>query len=82
MQYFIGYWSFTTEPPFYASLFVKFRKRLTLEHLNELNEKIILLKTRFAQTDKSTTNKKDYSEELPTPLSTNEAEQNLTTKGR
>ena len=70
MQYFIGYTSFTTEPPFDASLFVEFRKRLTLEHLNELNEKIILLKICFEQTDKSTTNKKDYSEEPPTSSST------------
>ncbi len=82
MQYFIGYTSFTTEAPFDASLFVEFRKRLTLEHLNELNEKIILLKTRFEQTDKSTTNKKDNSDEPPTPSSTNEAEQKSNNKGK
>ncbi|NEW80853.1 MAG: transposase [Mariniphaga sp.] len=28
MQYFLGYSSFTTEPPFDASLFVEFRKKL------------------------------------------------------
>jgi len=47
-----------------------------------LNEKIILLKTRFEQTNKLTTNKKDYSEEPPTPSSTNEAEKKSNNKGK
>lgn len=41
MQYFIGYSSFSNEVPFDASLFVDIRKRLTLEHINEINEKIL-----------------------------------------
>jgi transposase, IS5 family len=41
MQYFIGYSSFSNEIPFDASLFVDIRKRLTLEHINEINEKIL-----------------------------------------
>lgn len=41
MQYFIGYSSFSHEVPFDASLFVDIRKRLTLEHINEINEKIL-----------------------------------------
>ena len=41
MQYFIGYSSFSNEAPFDASLFVDIRKRLTLEHINEINEKIL-----------------------------------------
>ena len=46
MQYFIGYTSFTHEEPFDPSLFVDIRKRLTLEHINEINEKILgLIKT-------------------------------------
>ena len=41
MQYFIGYSSFSHEAPFDASLFVDIRKRLTIEHINEINEKIL-----------------------------------------
>ena len=45
MQYFLGYPSFSNEPPFDASLIVEFRKRLGFENLNAINEKIIALKT-------------------------------------
>jgi len=41
MQYFIGYSGFSHEAPFDASLFVDIRKRLTVEHINEINEKIL-----------------------------------------
>lgn len=47
MQYFLGYPSFTNETPFDASLFVEFRKRLGMENLNAINEKIIALKTKI-----------------------------------
>lgn len=47
MQYFLGYSSFTDEPPFDASLFVEFRKRLGMENLNAINEKIVALKTKL-----------------------------------
>lgn len=47
MQYFIGYSSFTPEPPFDPSLFVDFRKRLGMDNVNAINEKIIALKTSF-----------------------------------
>jgi len=56
MQYFIGYQSFTIEPPFDASLFVEFRKRLGADALNALNDKIISLKTKF-ETSKHTADK-------------------------
>lgn len=46
MQFFLGYTSFTTEAPFDASLFVEFRKRLGMDTLNALNERIVLLKTK------------------------------------
>jgi len=49
MQYFLGYPSFTNETPFDASLFVEFRKRLGMENLNAINEKIIALKTRMEE---------------------------------
>jgi len=47
MQYFLGYSSFSSEPPFDASLFVDFRKRLGMENLNAINERIVMLKTRL-----------------------------------
>ena len=36
---------FTNEPPFDASLFVEFRKRLGMENVNAINERIVALKT-------------------------------------
>ncbi|MEX6690035.1 transposase [Danxiaibacter flavus] len=52
MQYFIGYSSFSNEAPFDASLFVDIRKRLTLEQINEINEKILAIIDKKADTDK------------------------------
>jgi hypothetical protein len=45
MQYFLGYPSFTTERPFDASLFVDLRKRLGIETINMINERIVSLWT-------------------------------------
>jgi hypothetical protein len=50
MQYFIGYSSFSHEPPFDPSLFVDIRKRLTIEHINEINEKILGLVKKETET--------------------------------
>jgi hypothetical protein len=50
MQYFLGYPSFTSEKPFDASLFVEFRKRLGMENLNAINEKIVAIKTKIEST--------------------------------
>lgn len=41
MQYFLGYSSFCSEPPFDPSLFVEFRKRLGDEVIAAMNERII-----------------------------------------
>ena len=41
MQYFIGYSSFSNEPPFDPSLFVEFRKRLGIDQINSINERIL-----------------------------------------
>ena len=41
MQYFIGYSSFSNEVPFDPSLFVEFRKRLGIDQINAINEKIL-----------------------------------------
>jgi hypothetical protein len=49
MQYFLGYSSFTSDKPFDASLFVEIRKRLGMEALNAINEKIVSLKTRMEE---------------------------------
>ncbi|MDZ7608848.1 MAG: IS5 family transposase [Cyclobacteriaceae bacterium] len=43
MQYFLGYSSFCSEPPFDPSLFVEFRKRLGDEVIAKMNERIISL---------------------------------------
>lgn len=47
MQYFLGYSNFTTEPPFDAFFFIEFRKRLGLDSLNAINDKIVALKTQM-----------------------------------
>lgn len=47
MQYFLGYSTFTPKAPFDASLFVEFRKRLGINGLNVINERIIALKTKM-----------------------------------
>ena len=44
MQYFLGYSSFSDVPPFDSSLFVEFRKRLGLEEINKINERISKIK--------------------------------------
>ena len=54
MQYFLGYSSFTTEAPFDPSLFVEFRKRLGMDNLNAINERIVALKTRFEHKEEVT----------------------------
>ncbi len=54
MQYFLGYTSFSIEPPFDASLFVEFRKKLGVDQINAINEKIISLKTHLENPKKET----------------------------
>jgi hypothetical protein len=60
MQYFLGYSSFINEKPFDASLFVEIRKRLGLDVINEINDKIISLKTKI-QEKASSAQKKESS---------------------
>ena len=69
MQYFLGYPSFTNETPFDPSLFVEFRKRLGMDNLNAINEKIIALKT---QIEKRTIAKNPTTESM----SSNESDDN------
>jgi hypothetical protein len=49
MQHFLGYSSFSDESPFDPSLFVTYRKHLSLEVLNTINEKIITIKTKLEE---------------------------------
>jgi IS5 family transposase len=60
MQFFLGYSSFTSEPPFDASLFVDFRKRLGMESINSINEKIAELKTNLVSEKKIVNNHKQF----------------------
>jgi transposase, IS5 family len=53
MQYFIGYSSFSDEEPFDPSLFVDFRKRLGIEQINEINEKILGLSSEKGEPSKA-----------------------------
>jgi len=64
MQYFLGYSSFTSEPPFDPSLFVEFRKRLGMDNLNAINEKIVALKTRL-ETSKNDSKPSDSDKKPP-----------------
>lgn len=69
MQYFIGYSSFSDEEPFDPSLFVDFRKRLGIEQINAINEKILGLGNADGS-EKHTENKAQQTiipkEEVPT----------------
>jgi len=65
MQYFIGYSSFSTEPPFDPSFFVDFRKRLGIEQINQINEKILGLSHALDNKPLSSTDKSDDAENKP-----------------
>lgn len=58
LQYFLGYSSFCDTPPLDPSLFVQFRKRLGLEQINAINDRIAKLKRDIEakQKDKSDNN--------------------------
>jgi len=55
LQYFIGLKEFTDEAPFDPSLMTHFRKRINLEDVNAINEKVCLIE------------KNDKDEEPPSP---------------
>jgi hypothetical protein len=52
MQYFLGYSTFSTSQPFDSSLFVLIRKRLSMDTVNAINERIIALKTQMGELPK------------------------------
>jgi hypothetical protein len=59
MQYFLGYSSFTNEPPFDASLFVDIRERLSLGILNSISELIVAHHIDKVQSIESVKNKNE-----------------------
>lgn len=70
MQYFIGYSSFSDEEPFDPSLFVDFRKRLGIEQINTINEKILGLQhpgTSESQIDETDSAMPNSNIEVSTP---------------
>jgi len=82
MQFFVGFSSFTTQQPFDPSLFVEFRKRLGIDAVNALNNKIIELKTYFESSEKS--NQQENPNESPKDISSSESDNDETpsNKGR
>ena len=72
MQYFIGYSGFSTEAPFDSSLFVEIRKRLGLEQINAINEKIFQLS--------NTVTKKDPPKNSPNKTNNDSSEQDQVAK--
>jgi hypothetical protein len=88
MQYFIGYSSFSTEEPFDPSLFVDFRKRLGIEQINSINEKILGLSK--SDTLKESENKNDSEnqdgintkDEEPPRQETSATKNTITHKGK
>lgn len=78
MQYFLGYSGFINEPPFDASLFVEFRKRLGYEQLNAINERIVSLKVQLAAQQKETSCRKDGDSTMGNNRSSEETEKQTT----
>lgn len=80
MQYFLGYSAFTPEAPFDASLFVEFRKRLGVDSLNAINERIVALKTKMESSKATSVTNTDTDRDENSNGTTDE---NITThKGR
>ena len=42
LQYFIGMFSYSNKPPFEASMMVYFRKRINMDYVKKLNQKMVL----------------------------------------
>jgi len=75
MQYFLGFSSFNVDPCFDPSLFVEIRKRLGVEQINAINEKIILLSLQKPVENKSddTPSAKDSTEDAAKTVDTDPA---------
>ena len=73
MQYFLGYSSFCDVPPFDASLFVEFRKRLGLEEINKINERISKIKQDLEN--------KNHNKGKDSPKNNSQVQDGITHKG-
>jgi len=81
MQYFIGYSSFSNDEPFDPSLFVEFRKRLGMEQINFINEKILGLshaKSGQKSDVKNDTNNHDENSGIDNPPQQENNDQEIT----
>ena len=61
-QYFIGLPGYTNKAPFAASLLVEFRKRLSGDVMNEINEMIIEFNQQMNKADEDDNNNDDHSD--------------------
>ena len=80
MQYFLGFSSFSDEEPFDASLFVEFRKRLGVDQINAINEKILNLS--ILQKEELSANKKKQDEPPANAPTTAAENQEVTQSGQ
>ena len=81
MQYFLGYSSFSTSQVFDSSLFVTIRKRLGVDTVNALTERIIALKTKMGELPKEDKNE-DKSGKDKTDHNSNPPQETVVNKGR
>ena len=80
MQYFLGFSSFSDEEPFDASLFVEFRKRLGVDQINAINEKILNLS--ILQQEALSANRKKQDEPPANAPTTAPENQEVTQSGQ
>jgi len=62
LQYFIGLEVYQNDPPFDASMFVHFRKRITLDLINQVNRRIVEIQQKNESNGSQERKKKEESE--------------------
>ena len=82
MQYFIGYSSFSDEEPFDPSLFVEFRKRLGIEQINAINDKILGLSAEKTKEDDCDNTNDTPQSSVSAKVIAKEPTDNITHKGK
>ena len=71
LQYFLGLPGFTKQEPFEASMFVHFRKRLNLELVGRINERIVL---NLGQAEQNTSSEEEPAEDQSKATAERESE--------
>ena len=66
LQYFLGLTTYTDEAPFEASMFVHFRKRLSLELVGRVNEQVVA--KRIQESTEEPESKAKDDEQVPPPF--------------